>query len=315
MLKVVVKEHTIQIGDRFMLSLQRTLRVPNDGKTYPLPPGLGVFPIYKAADFTDSIPPDWNRDNSFFIPMYQREALWLGFAAADWKPNAVKIELGKVNAVSGESESDSLQGKPQNYLVCPQQLWLDGINSGKNAIRQFVAMPLGLGVTVEANISDKEEFGAIQITVFEPKAGVFPDQAPEKHHNFVQKRIRSSAMFKSFTMGLAAGGQIKQKIYPDPYGIDVWDSENFGEATIHIVNSELFHEICGQKPPPTPVDAAAYTKKGFPWFDLYDENKADLAAPENLTKVKSLEDDDVTAEVNINDSQIKKLSSKKTLKN
>jgi len=27
-------------------------------------------------------------------------------------------------------------------------------------------------------------------------------------------------------MGLAAGGKIKQKIYPDPYGISTWDIES-----------------------------------------------------------------------------------------
>ena len=169
MLKVVVKKNLIQFGERFILSLQRTLRIPNDGKVYPLPPGLGNFPIYKTSDYIDSIPEDWNTENSYFIPMYQREALWLGFTAEDWKPNAVKIDIGRVNAVSGESESDTLQINPQNYLVCPRQLWLDGINAGYGSIRQFVAMPLGGGHTVEASITGKEDYGAIQIKVFEPK--------------------------------------------------------------------------------------------------------------------------------------------------
>lgn len=286
-----------------MLSLQRTLRIPNDGKIYPLPPGLGEFPIYKVSDYRHSVPHVWDQDNSVFIPMYQREALWLAFTAADWKPNAVMIDIGRVNAVSGESESDSLHSSPQNYVVCPGQPWLDGINSGQGSIRQFVAMPLGLGLTVEASITGKEEYGAIQIKVLEAKEGVFPDHPPKQRQS---GPVRSASMAGT-AMGLAAGGQMKQKIYPDPYGVDVWDPENFAEVTIHIVNSELFHEISGQKCPPTPVDAAAYTKSGFPWFDLYDENSADLSPPENLTKVKSLNDSDSFTEINIMESQIKKL--------
>ena len=39
--------------------------------------------------------------------------------------------------------------KDQNYCVLPKQPWLDGINYGDGYIRQFVAMPLGKGYTVE----------------------------------------------------------------------------------------------------------------------------------------------------------------------
>ena len=33
----------------------------------------------------------------------------------------------------------------KDYLVCPPQLWLDGIYTGRNTLRQFVAVPLGVG--------------------------------------------------------------------------------------------------------------------------------------------------------------------------
>ena len=39
--------------------------------------------------------------------------------------------------------------KDQNYVAIPKQKWLDGINCGDGTIRQFVAMPLGQGYTVE----------------------------------------------------------------------------------------------------------------------------------------------------------------------
>jgi hypothetical protein len=51
--------------------------------------------------------------------MYQREALWIFFSAASWKPNAVKLSIGNVNVVSGELESGGLKSDPQNYIVCP----------------------------------------------------------------------------------------------------------------------------------------------------------------------------------------------------
>lgn len=63
----------VQFGERFSVDFQRTLRIPDDGRTYPLPPGLGAFPVSRVADYTRRIPREWHRENGFFIPMYQRE--------------------------------------------------------------------------------------------------------------------------------------------------------------------------------------------------------------------------------------------------
>jgi hypothetical protein len=35
-----------------------------------------------------------------------------------------------------------------------------------------------------------------------------------------------------------------------------------------------------------------YAQHGYPWFDLYDEKKSDIAAPEDLQNVKSIKDMD-----------------------
>ena len=47
---------------------------------------------------------------------------------------------------------------PQDYIVYPDQHWLDGINIGEDFIRQFVATPVGLGDTIEAQLTGVEEF-------------------------------------------------------------------------------------------------------------------------------------------------------------
>jgi hypothetical protein len=49
MLKVTIDKDMITIGERFAVAFQRTLRIPDDGHGYPLPPGLGRFPIFKVA--------------------------------------------------------------------------------------------------------------------------------------------------------------------------------------------------------------------------------------------------------------------------
>lgn len=317
MLNVTIDKYSVQIGQRFAVSFHRTLRIPDDGKTYPLPPGLGMFPIFKIEDYSDRVPTLWREQGGVFIPMYQREALWLGFNAAAWKPNAVKVYVGKVNAISGEPYNDGLHAGIQDYVVCPDQPWLDGIKMGHDSVRQFVAMPIGLGYTVEASLTGTEKYGGIQIIVFEPKPGKFPEKPPEKQEEdsgrFAGTRPSSMAMQP---MGLGAGGVMRQKIYPDPYGIDVWDQDNYGSVVVHIVNSTQFFDITGIQPPPTPIDAKTYTEHGLPWFDLYDETKGDVASSELLSKVKTITERDKelgespanNRSIDVPETQIKKLS-------
>jgi hypothetical protein len=117
MLNIEVSTDSIRIGERFAVAFQRTLRIPDDGQTYPLPPGLGRFPIYRVADFAERLPPEWWERGGVFIPMYQREALWLAFRAVPWKPNAVQIAVGRVNAISGGPDEARLHIDPQNYVL------------------------------------------------------------------------------------------------------------------------------------------------------------------------------------------------------
>ena len=105
--------------------------------------------------------------------MYQREALWLAFHAASWRPNAVQITAGQINAVSGETHREGLSGEPQDYVVCPDQPWLDGFNCGEGITRQFLSMPLGLGYTVEGQFTGEESKGGLQVTCFDPKEADF----------------------------------------------------------------------------------------------------------------------------------------------
>jgi hypothetical protein len=89
-------------------------------------------------------------------------------------------------------------------------------------------------------------------------------------------------------MGLAAGGRMTQKIYPDDHGIDTWDTSKVRSAVVHMVDSTLYERITGDAPPPSPVSARTYTEYGLPWFALYDEDEEDIAPAAALAKVKSV---------------------------
>ena len=129
---------------RCSISFSRTLRIPDDDREYPLPPGMGEFPLHHVDDYGGRLPKLWSDHGGVFMPMYQAEALWISFAGE--YPMAVKVAAGKVDAVTGQPFGNGLNRRPQDYVVIPDQPWLDGFCVRKGLIRQFVAMPLGQGL-------------------------------------------------------------------------------------------------------------------------------------------------------------------------
>lgn len=175
-----IKNDLIEFDNGFKIKLNRTIRIPEDGNAHGLPPSMGNFPMKRIEDYKDKVPETWKGHGGVFIPMYEREAMWLGFHGPT---TALKIATGKVNAVSGGKWTQELQpptgvdGKDpeQDYMVAPQpQPWLDGYNIGGGQIRQFVAMAMGKGYTVEAQVTGKEDVGGIQVLVIPAKPGKFP---------------------------------------------------------------------------------------------------------------------------------------------
>lgn len=311
MLETRTDGETIWVGNKFSFTLQRTLRIPDDGNRYPLPPGLGNFPIFHVSDYKDKLPEDWAKHGGVFIPMYQREALWVSFDGNDDRPHALKVAVGKINAVSGKPWDQSLKKEEKDYMVCPPQPWLDGINAGEGFVRQFVAMPLGMGYTVEAQVSGEERYGGLQLIAYAPKKERFPKKKSdilfEDLDAFdIPTRARTSFDMPtclSKSMGIAAGGRMKQEIYTDIYGIETWDESNYGRVFIHILNSEMFKEVTGHESPPSPVSAKTYTKAGLPWFELYDEGLVDISPAESLEKVKSIKVLDKEAEMELDEDE------------
>ena len=55
----------------------------------------------------------------------------------------------------------------------PDQPWLDGFNVGKGTVRQFVAAPLGEGLTVEEQINANSDVGGIQLEFIPMKKEYF----------------------------------------------------------------------------------------------------------------------------------------------
>ena len=81
-----------EIDDNIAISFHRTLRIPDDGKIYPLPPSLGTFPVKRVDDYLDRVPELWKKQGGVFIPLYQREAMWMEFMNFNGEyPHALKV--------------------------------------------------------------------------------------------------------------------------------------------------------------------------------------------------------------------------------
>ena len=285
------------------INFQRTLRIPDDGKSYPLPPGFGRFPLRHVDDNAERVPEQWLRRGGVMLPMYQSEAMWLSFSSygpfsrGSSYPFAVLVAAGKINAVTGGEWSPGLGEEPQNYLIVPKQPWLDGYCVEKGYIRQFVAMPLGAGYTAEEQITGEAVHGGVQIMVFPMKPECYERRFPEiAGAACVEMEVAAApSMLSMFSrkkkaapdMGLAPGGRMKQEIFEDEFGFDEWDTEHSARCFVHLTNSLSWRAVTGGDPPTVPFTAREYTKAGLPWFDYYDDGPV-LAGSEKLKGLKSV---------------------------
>jgi hypothetical protein len=284
MRRVRITNDRIRVGKWFSVDFQRTLRIPNDGREHPLPPGFGAFPLRHVRDYRDRVPGAWRETDGVMLPMHRHEALWLSFyRSVSWHPVAVKVAVGGVNAISGAPHSPLLGAEPQDYMVVPDQPWLDGIKAGEGSIRQFVAAPLGERVTVEAQVTGEESVGGLQLTVVEPVAGRFPTTPPE--YRMAASYSVMSLCESATPYGLGVGGRMRQKIYEDGYGIETWDQSTATSVHVHLVAAKDWKLLTGEEPPASPISVEHYNRLGLPWFALADEALVDLPVPPVLAKV------------------------------
>lgn len=215
------------------IGLHRTIRV-NPEEISNLPPSLGNFEIFKVSDYNLK---NWDQ-KAFFIPIHEKEALWLSFhtfssCLFETQGVAVLININDINVLNGKKGQTDLS--KNNYLVCPPQLFLDGYKNEDGTVSQFVT---------KNNISENNE--KLDIYVFETNL----TQKPYVHQGFCHKGFAS--------MEIEQGGKIEQQIYPDPHGLETWNKNSIGKASFYFINAKEFSEITGNPLPPLPKSFEDY---------------------------------------------------------
>ncbi len=286
--RLVFRVPDVHPDARCTIEFQRTLRIPDDGSDYPLPPGLGRFPLRHLDDYQERLPEAWAPRGGVIMAMHQAEAMWISFDSSHY-PFAVKIATGKICAVSGDSWMNHLNGDPQDYVVLPEQPWLDGYAVEKGLVRQFVAMPLGEGYTAEEHLTGEARHGGLQIVAYPMKR--------ERYERLFARRFGAVheadldygvCMSPAPDMGLAPGGRMRQEVYEDPFGLDAWDQRHASRCFVSIANSRQWMAVTGERPPMPPPSAKEYAEAGLPWFEWYGGDAKALAGAEKLAGLVSV---------------------------
>lgn len=157
----------------YQVNLVHTTKVEVNEGVAGLPPHKGVFKEFLVADYF--CPPEWSKDG-VFVRVEEDQPLWI-----DLRMNpacACLPSVQRLNPVTGEPadlEGGLKKDPKQNYLVLPQQMWLDGYpNNGK--VYQFVVTKEGAGLAVSEFVLPKhmQDSHAMGFAFYAPKVPPTP---------------------------------------------------------------------------------------------------------------------------------------------
>jgi hypothetical protein len=281
------------------LHFHRTLRVPNDGNVYSLPVGLEPFPLWPTDDFEHKLPPAVSDRGGVIMPMYRGEAMWIRFD--ERYPCAIKVGVGRVNALNGARWTEALDGSAHDYLAAPPQPALDGFRTKKDEVRQFVAVPRGADISVDMQVL-AEKNGGIEIVVYPMKGEAYEDLRARYARE--GGGVGWSGYVRHFApspdglvpapepteLSLACGGRMRERIYKSNYGTDVWDLTAPARCIVTLIDAERWRAITGTRPPQRPFTPEAYRRKGLRWFEYYNDDLAALEGHSGLDDIETLRD-------------------------
>jgi hypothetical protein len=278
------------------IKFQRTMRIPNDRKTYALPTGLGQLPLRSIDDFPETAPVSWMKKGGVIVPLHPSEALWIWFSSRYCF--AVKVGMGKTNALSGEPWVPNLQTEPQNYFLVPDPSGYEN----DEVIRRYVRVPLTTSDSADGPVAVSVEPGGIHLHVTPMRAESYYKNEggfllPPTIKEFFMKVIFASVISKElaeidrrhqqwgFERPAAESTETVieetacQENVKDQYEFSEWDQTQTVRCFVRTCSSIPWRQITGTDFPHPPLTAKDYQEAGIPWFDDYRDDGKPL--PEN----------------------------------
>ena len=81
---------------------------------------------------------------------------------------------------------------------------------------------------------------------------------------------------------------MRQEIYEDEYGFDVWDTDNSSRCFVHALNSAQWTAATANPTPGRQPSSADYAKAGLPWFEYYDDKLEAMDGSKKLAGLDSV---------------------------
>lgn len=209
------------------------------------PYNLGALPLHRVSDFSDSLPAAWAEAGGIFVPLLPDEALWLGFAGSTKKPNAIKIRVDDIDAITGRLSQPGFHADMQDYLVCPPQLHWDGIRRNET-VDPFAAPFLTIG---------PGRFKTLRLTAYEPLPEV----------DFRDHEVPPRGM--PIPLQAASEGPASREppaVIPDPYGRETWDENSGSILCVQFVDPALYESVIGRTVPPPVMRKDVFTRYRLP---------------------------------------------------
>ncbi|MBT7788614.1 MAG: hypothetical protein HN757_07020, partial [Calditrichaeota bacterium] len=131
--------------------------------------------------------------------------------------------------------------------------------------------------------------GGLQIVVYPMKRVHYEAMMKRQSHRYHEDVCFSiKEMSAPSEMGLAPGGLMRQEIYEDEYGFDVWDLDASSRCFVHILNSDQWNNVTGKPIPGAPPSPIDYTEAGLTWFEYYDDKLNTLQGSAKLAGLDSV---------------------------
>jgi hypothetical protein len=307
------------------IRFHRTVRVDPD-KTSNLPPSLGHFELYKVGDYKDTCPESWEPEG-YFVAMHDKEAMWLSFHSNEPVAlligaggiNAITgqklgVELAKDNYVVTPPQPwlDGWKGEDGSVFqfVTTEYQKGDGLTVGEQIMgKECKTGGMGFALHTAKNrevlnkkgypdeMAGDDAYSIMQFASGNADLDMYDSHCPVQLESLSfaapSSPMRSRAggqhvnRIACAEVGVGKGGKITQKVYPDPYGLEVWNEKPEATMAIYLIDAMSFTQITGKPIPPLPKDVEDYMGK---WFGLKDKKEKDVPGTDKFTGLKTVFD-------------------------
>lgn len=296
-------ERTLQFGfpslgedEGLEVRFHRMLRVEDGDTINPLPSPIGCFPLHLVDDHAARLPDAISKRGGIMFPVQPFEAMQISITVMGDLPFAVKIGAGKINVISGNAWSDDGTPAQSDIVFVRNQVLLDGFYVDRGLVRQFVAAPLGQGLTVEEQLTGEYEFAGLQLAAYPLRAEIVKLLKEERERAIAAARaayvdgVREMRALPSQEerAGIMPGGYLAQDFQQSRFKPTSWDVDGRVRCFVQPILSSEWQRLTEMVPPLIDIYARPEVIRHHPKLANYRNLHVASEAWPILSKLRSI---------------------------